>query len=62
MINAAKALAFTMYDLFTEPSLIEAAQEEFFRRRGPDYVYEPLVGDREPPLDYRASVVGNGNN
>ena len=62
MINAAKALAFTMYDLFTEPNLIEAAQEEFFRRRGPDYVYEPLVGDREPPLDYRASVVGKGNN
>ena len=62
MINAAKALAFTMYDLLTEPNLIEAAQEEFLRRRGPNYVYEPLVGDREPPLDYRASVVGGGNN
>ncbi|MFL2545358.1 MAG: amidohydrolase [Longimicrobiales bacterium] len=62
MINAAKALAFTMYDLLTEPNLIVAAQEEFLRRRGPNYVYEPLVGDREPPLDYRASVVGGGNN
>ena len=63
MINAAKTLAFTMYDLFTNPELIDAAHEEFDRRRGPDYVYEPLLGDRDPPLDYRASVVGgSGNN
>lgn len=62
MINAAKTLAFMMHDLFTTPSLIEAAQEEFLDRRGPDYVYEPLLGDRDPPLDYRASVVGSGSN
>ena len=63
MINASKTLAFTMYDLFTTPELIDAAHEEFDRRRGPDYVYEPLLGDRDPPLDYRASVVGgSGNN
>ncbi len=61
MINAAKTLAFTMHDLFTTPSLIEAAQDEFLRRRGPNYIYEPLLGDRDPPLDYRASVVGGGN-
>ncbi|MDH3271556.1 MAG: amidohydrolase [Gemmatimonadota bacterium] len=62
MINAAKTLAFTAYDLFTQPELLEAVQDEFLRRRGPDYTYEPLVGDREPPLDYRASVVGGGGN
>lgn len=62
MINAAKTLAFTMYDLITNPDLIEAAQQEFVQRRGEDYQYEPLLGDRDPPLDYRASVVGgNGN-
>ena len=38
-----------------------AAREEFQRRRGEDYVYESLVGDRDPPLDYRASVVPGGN-
>jgi len=58
MINAAKTLAFTMYDLITQPELLEASREEFLERRGPDFVYEPLLGDRDPPLDYRASVVG----
>jgi len=47
-----------MYDLITNPDLIEAAQQEFVQRRGEDYQYEPLLGDRDPPLDYRASVVG----
>ena len=61
MINAAKTLAFTMHDLFTQPALVEAARAEFLERRGPDFQYEPLLGDRDPPLDYRASVVGGGN-
>ena len=61
MINAAKVLAFTAHDLFTQPELVEAVQEEFHRRRGPDYTYEPLLGDRDPPLDYRASVVGGND-
>ena len=61
MINAAKTLAFTMYDLFTQPEILEAATEEFLDRRGPDYIYEPLLGDRDPPLDYRASVVGGND-
>jgi aminobenzoyl-glutamate utilization protein B len=60
MINAAKTLAMTAYDLFTNPALIEAAREEFVTRRGDDFEYEPLIGDREPPLDYRADVVGGG--
>ncbi|MEJ2541602.1 MAG: amidohydrolase [Gemmatimonadota bacterium] len=60
MINAAKTLAFTAYDLFTRPDLLEAAREEFLRRRGADYTYAPLLGDRDPPLDYRAGVVPGG--
>ncbi len=60
MVNAAKTLAFSAYDLFTHPDMLSAARAEFERRRGPDYVYEPLLGDRDPPLDYRASVVGGG--
>ncbi len=62
MINAAKAIAYTAFDLMTQPDLLEAARDEFLRRRGPDYVYEPLLGDRDPPLDYRASVIGGGGN
>lgn len=61
MINAAKVLAYTAHDLLTRPSLLEAVQREFAQRRGPDYEYVPLLGDRDPPLDYRASVVGGGN-
>jgi len=31
---------------------------EFAERRGEDFEYRPLLGDRDPPLDYRASVMG----
>jgi aminobenzoyl-glutamate utilization protein B len=61
MINAAKTLAFTMHDLFNDPQRIEAARTEFLGRRGADYIYVPLLGDRDPPLDYRASVIGGGS-
>ncbi len=57
MINAAKVLAFTAFDLITRPALLEAVRDEFVKRRGDDFIYEPLLGDRDPPLDYRASVV-----
>jgi len=44
-------------DLFSDPSRVAAIQAEFRERRGPDFRYEPLLGDRDPPLDYRASVM-----
>ena len=53
MILAAKVLAQTGVDLLTDPDLLQAAREEFELRRGPDFVYESLLGDRSPPLDYR---------
>ncbi len=53
MALAAKALALTAVELFTTPGHIEAARREFERRRGANFVYRPLVGDRAPPLDYR---------
>lgn len=58
MVNAAKTLAMTAYDLFTNPDLIEAARTDFVTRRGEDFEYNPLIGDRDPPLDYRADVMG----
>ena len=57
LLVAAKTLAMTTVDLFTNPELVAAAQEEYQRRIGPDFEYVSLVGDRDPPLDYRASVV-----
>ncbi len=51
--NAAKALALTAVELYETPDLIVAAKQEFDERRGGDFTYEALLGDRRPPLDYR---------
>lgn len=53
MMVAAKTLALTAMDLFASPSRITAAWRELEERRGADFEYRPLVGDRSPPLDYR---------
>ena len=53
MMVAAKTLALTAIDLMSDAALISKAREEFERRRGPNFEYRPLLGDRKPPLDYR---------
>lgn len=53
MVLASKTLTLTGIELFKNPKLIKEAKEEFNERRGPDFVYEPLIGDRSPALDYR---------
>jgi len=50
---AAKTLTLAAVELFTNPDLRKAAREEFDAARGPDYQYKSLLGDRDPPLDYR---------
>ncbi len=53
MVLAAKTMALTAIDLLTDPEIAQQAKEELIRRRGINFVYKPLTGDREPPLDYR---------
>ncbi len=53
MMVAAKTLAFTAIDLFTDPALVAAAKAEHRQKVGADFTYTPLVGNRPPPLDYR---------
>ncbi len=53
MAVAAKTLAMTAVDIFEDPSIVEKAVRELQQAQGPDFKYEPLVGDRKPPLDYR---------
>jgi len=53
MINAAKVLAMTAYDLFMEPDLVKSSKMDLNKRRGNDFIYEALLGNRQPPLDYR---------
>lgn len=53
MMVAAKTITLTAMDIFKEPSLTQKAREELIKRRGNGFVYEALIGDRNPPLDYR---------
>ncbi len=50
---AAKTLTLAAIELYTNPALREEAKTAFDVARGPDYKYQSLLGDREPPLDYR---------
>ena len=52
-LMAAKVLAASGQELFSNPDLIKAAQRELQRRRGENFEYSALLGDRDPPLDYR---------
>ena len=52
MMVAAKTMALTAIDLFTDPALINRAKEEFIKAKG-DYKYEALLGNRKPALNYR---------
>jgi len=53
MMVAAKTLTLTAMDLYNHPEICEKAKQELLNKRGADFVYKPLLGDREPPLDYR---------
>ncbi len=50
---AAKALALAAIEVFENEELRQAARAEFDAWRGSDFVYEAMLGDRPPPLDYR---------
>ncbi len=53
MMVAAKTITLTAMDIFNDPDVTQRAREELIRRQGKNFVYEALVGDRQPPLDYR---------
>ena len=53
MVVAAKTIALTAVDLFTQPELVARGKAELAKRRGADFKYEALIGDRKPALDYR---------
>jgi aminobenzoyl-glutamate utilization protein B len=53
MMVAAKSIALTAIDLFTDPSHIQKARAEFDQRRGPNFKYTTRLADRKPALDYR---------
>jgi len=50
---AAKVLTKTTKDIFLDPKIIEDSKKELIVKRGKDFSYYPLLGDRSPPLEYR---------
>jgi aminobenzoyl-glutamate utilization protein B len=52
-VNAAKVLALGAIELMENEELRKAAKAEHDVKRGDDFIYEALLGDRGPPLDYR---------
>ena len=55
LLNASRVFALTAVDLFTDAKLLQAVKDEFKQVVGSDFKYVPLLGDREPALDYRVS-------
>jgi aminobenzoyl-glutamate utilization protein B len=53
MMNAAKTLALSCIHVFQNPAIVEEAWETIQEKRGPKFDYYPLLGDRDPPLNYR---------
>jgi aminobenzoyl-glutamate utilization protein B len=53
MMVAAKTIALTAMDIFENPKTVEAAKKELEERRGKDFKYVPMLGNRPPALDYR---------
>ncbi|MEM7081687.1 MAG: amidohydrolase [Pseudomonadota bacterium] len=53
--NAAKVLSLAAVELYTNPALRQRAKDEHAFRLGDNFEYEALLGDRDPPLDFRVS-------
>lgn len=53
MMVAAKTMALTIMDCLVNPEMLKKAKLELLKRRGDAFKYEALLGDRNPPLDYR---------
>ena len=53
LINVAKTMYLTAVQLYNSPEDVEAVRQEYEAARGKDYKFEPLMGWRKPPFDYR---------
>lgn len=53
MVVAAKTLALSAVDLFTDPEQVKAARASFEQRRAGHVYQSRLPPDQKPPLDYR---------
>lgn len=56
MMSAAKVLALTAYEIFMNPAIAAEANKELSRKRGENFKYDAMVGDRKPALNYRKQL------
>ena len=49
-LGAAKVLYLSAVELISDASVLAAVRQEFEQRRGPDFKFEPLMGNRRPPF------------
>ncbi|WBH18169.1 amidohydrolase [Sphingomonas radiodurans] len=52
-VLAARTLALTIAEMLSSPDVLATAKTEFTGRRGPNFNYVAMVGNRPPALDYR---------
>lgn len=53
MYVASQTMIGTVIDLMSNPKLVQSVKEEHQKNIGDRFIYEPFIGDRKPPLDYR---------
>ena len=49
-LGAAKVLHLSAVELITDAKLLDEVRTEFRKRRGPDFKFEPMMGNRRPPF------------
>ena len=55
-IGAAKVLYYSAVELITDARLLSRVREEFLSRRGPDFTFQPMMGNRRPPFRSPATM------
>jgi aminobenzoyl-glutamate utilization protein B len=53
MVVAAKAIALTALDLFTDPALVQAAKDDFKKHLAGKSYYTAIPADQKPLINYR---------
>ena len=55
-LGAAKVLYYSAVELLTDSKLLGRVREEFLSRRGADFHFEPMMGNRRPPFREPATM------
>ena len=50
---AVQVLTATAKEIYLDSSIVRQAKDELLNNVGEDFDYVPLLGDRDPPLNYR---------